>query len=70
MTEKKRYGIRVEMPANDPLSAAHLLGKEWASERWFATESERDRAMQGMQQQPPWYRKGDSPSVNVSKIER
>ncbi len=58
------------MPENDPMSAPHLLGDSWANERWFDSEAERDRAVEGILRQPPYYRKGDSPSIIVEKIER
>lgn len=69
MSESKRFGIRVTMPNDDPLAAAHLLGESWSSERWYATAEERDRAYADMDTQPPYYRRGDSPSVVLEKIE-
>ena len=33
----KRYGIRITLPPGDPFRAAHLLGDDWASHRWFDT---------------------------------
>lgn len=65
-----RYGLRVRMPDNDPLSAAHLLGESWNTEKWFETEEDRDRAQRMMEEQPPYYRKGDTPSVIIEKIDR
>lgn len=70
MTADQTFGIRVVMPPNDPLSAPHLLGDAWRAEHWFDTEAERDRAYQKMEKQPPYYRKGDSPSVVLEKIDR
>lgn len=58
------------MPANDPMSATHLLGESWSSERWFDTAEERDQALLGMETQPPYYRQGDTPSVILEKIDR
>lgn len=51
------------------MSAAHLLGDEWESTRWFADEKLRDEALAEMKQQPPYYRKGDTPTVVYEKIE-
>ena len=65
-----RFGIRVSMPADDPMSAPHLLGDDWQGERWYATAEDRDRALAKMEKQPPYYRKGDTPSVVLEKIER
>ncbi len=63
------WGIAVHMPTGDPMAAAHLLGEEWASHRWYATQADRDRALVDMQAQPPWYRRGDTPSVRLEKID-
>ena len=61
----RRFGIRVELPDNDPMRAGHLLGEDWAAMRWFDSEEARDRAFDGMLNQPGYYRKGDSPSVQL-----
>lgn len=65
-----RFGIRVSMPADDPMALPHLLGDDWQGERWYASEEERDSALLKMQKQPPYYRKGDTPSVILEKISR
>lgn len=70
MGENLKFGVRVSMPENDPLAAPHLLGDAWSNERWFETEGERDKAMAAMEQQPGYYRKGDSPSIILEKISR
>jgi len=70
MSKPQPFGIRVRMPENDPFCAPHLLGEAWSSERWYVTEAERDSAYIKMQQQPPYYRRGDAPSVLLEKIER
>lgn len=64
----KPFGIRVELPANDPMSAPHLLGPEWSGTRWYDTETARDTAMEDMLKQPGYYRRGDSPSVRLTKV--
>jgi len=65
----KPYGIRVDMPENDPMSAPHLLGEDWAVSRWFDSAEARDAAMQSMMTQPTYYRRGDTPSINLSPID-
>ncbi|OED35564.1 hypothetical protein AB833_29730 [Chromatiales bacterium (ex Bugula neritina AB1)] len=65
----KKFGIKVSLPNGDTMSAAHLLGDEWESTRWFADEKLRDEALAEMKQQPPYYRKGDTPTVVYEKIE-
>ncbi len=64
----KPFGIRVELPTNDPMSAPHLLGAEWSGTRWYDTESARDVALEGMLKQPGYYRIGDTPSVRLTKV--
>lgn len=66
--DAKPYGIIVKMPDNDPMSAPHLLGETWAGERWFDTEAERDKAYEGMMHNPGNYRKGDRPSIQLTKV--
>jgi len=65
----KNYGISVKLPENDPMSAPHLLGDEWSGTRWFDSEEERDAALVKMQNHPRYYRKGDSPSIVLEKID-
>lgn len=64
------FGIRVSMPADDPMAMPHLLGDDWQGERWYSSEEERDRALAKMEKQPPYYRQGDTPSVILEKISR
>jgi hypothetical protein len=66
--DAKSYGIIVKMPENDPMSAPHLLGESWAGERWYDTEEERDSAFDGMMRNPSYYRKGDRPSIQLTKV--
>lgn len=65
---EKRYGILVKIPDNDPMSAPHLLGDDWSGTRWYGSEGARDEAYAEMLRQPGNYRKGDVPSVCLSKI--
>lgn len=64
---EKVYGIRMVLADNDPLSA--VLGDEWQTERWYATESERDRALEDMRQQHRYSRRGDRPTLRYSKVD-
>ena len=64
----KPFGIRVELPENDPMRASHLLGDDWSGARWFETAEARDKAMSAMEQQPGYYRRGDKPSMNLIKV--
>ncbi len=66
--EGKPYGIAVTLPEGDPMSEPHLLGDEWSGARWYATAAERDAALAGMRKQPAYYRKGDTPSIELTVI--
>lgn len=52
------------------MSAPHLLGDDWQSYRWFDSEVQRDQAQAEMERQPLYYRKGDSPTVILEKVEQ
>ncbi|MGE5623927.1 MAG: hypothetical protein ACM3ZT_00045 [Bacillota bacterium] len=67
---KKRYGIRCTLPADDPMSAAHLLGPDWEAFRWYETEHERDEAIEEFSREHLYSRRGDKPSVIYAKINR
>ena len=64
----QRFGIRVVMPARDPLRA--VLGNDWHKEHWFASREERDRALVDMGQRHAYSRIGDTPSIVLTSIER
>ncbi len=68
-SKSKPYGVKIELPGNDPFRMPHLLGDEWAATRWFATAAERDVAMAAILKQPGNYRRGDTPSIIVSAID-
>jgi hypothetical protein len=63
-----RFGIRVTMPARDPLRA--VLGNEWHKEHWFASRAERDDALAEMGKRHAYSRIGDTPSIQLTAIER
>ena len=66
----KQYGIKITLPPGDTLSAAHLLGSNWESFRWFDSEADRDRAYTQMLERPPYYRRDEDPSQVIVKVER
>jgi len=63
-----RFGIRVTMPARDPLRS--VLGNSWQKEHWFATGAERDEALAEMGKRHAFSRIGDTPSIVLKPIER
>lgn len=68
-SQDKPFGIMVRLPDDDPLSAPHLLGDNWQSARWFASAAARDAAYESMIKQPGYYRRGDKPSIVLSKVD-
>jgi len=69
-TSKKRFGFRCTLPPDDPMSAPHLLGPDWVAERWYATEQERDEALESFSHEHLYSRRGDVPSVVYTKVTR
>jgi len=63
-----RFGIRVTLPAGDPLR--RVLGNEWHKEHWFATQGERDAALREMASRHAYSRIGDTPSIRLDALER
>lgn len=66
----KKFGIRITLTENNPMRLPHLLGDDWESLHWYATETERDRALAEMSRQLPNYREGDVAAQVFTKIER
>jgi len=62
------YGIRVRLPAGDSFQA--LLGKSWERVHWYATELERDRALEDMASEHVYSRRGDRPRLQFESVER
>ena len=63
-----RFGVRVTMPASDPLR--RVLGNDWQQEHWFATRDERNAALEEMGKRHTYSRIGDAPSILLKSIER
>ncbi|MDH3647680.1 MAG: hypothetical protein OER80_12995 [Gammaproteobacteria bacterium] len=62
------YGIRMTLPEND--SFRLVLGDDWASFRWYATEAERDEALADMRREHEYSRLGDIPTLIYERVER
>ncbi len=65
---ERRYGIRVTLPPGDTLR--NLLGDDWERLHWYATESERNSAYEGMLERHGYYRNTDDPTQVLEKIIR
>ncbi|MFZ1626154.1 MAG: hypothetical protein WAU48_15405 [Gammaproteobacteria bacterium] len=63
-----KFGVRVGLPAADPLS--DVLGADWQREHWFATAAARDAALREMARRHPFSRIGDTPSIRLEAIQR
>jgi hypothetical protein len=66
--DKRRFGIRVQLHATDPLN--RLLGTDFERTHWFATPSERDRALADMASEHIYSRRGDRPTLRFEPIVR
>jgi hypothetical protein len=66
----KRFGIRVTLPAGDPMGAAHLLGEGWEYFRWYDTAAARDEALADMARHLSYYRPADRASQVLEKLDR
>ena len=65
---KRAFGIRVTIPASDPLQK--LIGADWEKYHWFSTEAERDTVYENMHKRHGFYRVGDNPSQILEKVRR
>tara|TARA_R110000787_G_scaffold198429_1_gene309540 strand:- start:140 stop:388 length:249 start_codon:yes stop_codon:yes gene_type:complete len=63
-----RFGIRVTLPAADTLRK--VLGNDWERLHWYASEKERDEALEKMATRHGYYRTTDSPTQILEKISR
>jgi hypothetical protein len=66
----KKFGIRGRLPPGDPMRAEHLLGDNWEWTRWYEDEVMRDAALVELNNPFTYYRRGDRPSLVLSKIEQ
>ena len=65
---KRRYGIRVSLSVRDPL--VRLVGKDFERTHWFATQTERDRALADMAREHLYSRRGDRPTLRFEAVLR
>ena len=61
------YGVRVRLRSGDPF--ARLVGNDWQKTHWYATATERDRALQDMAREHEYSRIGDRPALVFEKTE-
>ena len=61
------FGVRVSLRPDDPF--ARLVGAEWQRVHWYATERDRDAALDDMSRRHRYSRVGDEPALVFSKVE-
>lgn len=64
----RKFGIRVSMRLEDSFS--RLIGPSWHREHWYATATQRDRALEDMASEHLYSRRGDCPTLRFEPIER
>jgi hypothetical protein len=64
----KRFGIRISLRNGD--SFTRLLGSDWQKDHWFATEQERDTALEDMASEHLYSRRGDRPALIFERVEQ
>lgn len=52
------------------MRAAHLLGENWESFRWFETQLARDNVFADMQSQLAYNRRGDTATQILEKLDQ
>lgn len=65
-SNKKKFGIRVTLPAADTLR--DIIGDNWEKFHWYETEAERDFAYDKMSEHHGYYRDTDAPTQVLEKI--
>jgi hypothetical protein len=65
--EARPYGIRVRLRRGDPFR--NLLGDDWEKQHWYATRSERDRALAQMSGRYVYFRPGDQPALDFEPLD-
>lgn len=64
----KPFGIRVSLRRGD--SFARLLGADWQKHHWYATQQERDRALEEMASEHLYSRRGDRPTLVFERVDQ
>jgi len=65
---EKRFGIRLSLPPGDTL--ARLLGQDWETLHWYATEGERENALDRIRGKHSYSRPGDFPTYVCTRVAR
>ena len=66
--QERRFGIRVSLPPGDTLR--NVLGDDWERLLWYPDAEARDAAFDDMAKRHGYYRKTDTPTQVLEKINR
>lgn len=66
----QKYGVKMTLLENSPLNAEHLLGENFAAERWFATEEERTAFLNSYQNPYVYFRRSDAATMHYELLEK
>jgi len=64
--QDRPWGIRVTLPPSDPFN--NLVDENWEQYHWYATQRERDEALERMRTRHGYYRIGDEVSLIFEKV--
>ena len=67
-SRERQFGIRVSLDPQDPLQ--RLLGGNIERMHWYATRTERDRALADMAAEHLYSRRGDKPTLRFEPVDR
>ncbi len=62
------FGIRATIKPHDGFAA--LMGSDWETTRWYATQEERDRVLKTIGGRHDFSRIGDEPALTYAAVER
>jgi len=65
---ERPYGIRVTLPEGDTLRK--VLGDDWEKFHWYRSPEERDHAFEELAKRHGYYRKTDTPTQVLEKVDR
>ncbi len=66
----KKYGVIMQLPEGNPMSAEHLLGKDFEAERWFETKAERETFLNVYQHEFVYFRRGDIATLTYTLVDK
>ena len=67
IADRRPYGVAVRLRPGDPFRK--LLGDDWSRVHWYASSTERDRALAEMARKHEYSRAGDAPALIFEKVE-